>query len=144
GDSGSILSVSTFFTFSCTMLVAGNEGTISLSRMIDFGSSAGSLSALCATLSGITSPRSFLTIHQHSSGRVRTCDSGKPKSVRMTDIIQDTRFLLAIPASCSVYCPARVWSQYQHSRILPGLCRIIVKFLSCHVEWGHWHSNFLF
>lgn len=108
GDSGSTESVRIFFAFSCTSLVADEEGTMSLSLMTERIFSSGRRSPLCATLSGITSAVSFLTIHQHSSGSVRICDSGKPESRRMTSRIRDTGFPAAIPASCSVCCPDKV------------------------------------
>lgn len=108
GDSGSTESVRIFFAFSCTRLAADTEGTMSLSPITERIFSSGRRSPLCATLSGITSARSFLTSHQHNSGNVRICDSGKPESRRITSRIQDTRFPAAIPASCSVCCPDKV------------------------------------
>lgn len=117
GDSGSTLSASTFFALSCTMLVAGTDGTISLSRVADWTIAFGILNAFLAALSGKTSARSLRTIHQHSSGSVTACISSKPRSRQTTDKTHFVVFSIAIDSSRSVNCSRSRLSQCQHSRI---------------------------
>ncbi len=59
GDSGSTFSASTFFALSWMMLVAGTEGTRSLSRVTDGTTGFGNLSALRAALSGKASANHY-------------------------------------------------------------------------------------
>lgn len=81
GDSGSTFTETIFLTFSWRISVAGNDGTMSLSRITELCDSGLIRSAWLATDSGIRSARSLRIIHQQNSGSVRVWSELKPSMI---------------------------------------------------------------